>query len=584
MSPVLFAAVWLCLTPSLETKAPLGAQVTDLVLPEIATGKPWRLAERARTANAKATVVAFIDSSCPVCQNHLAGLNKLTLEFEEKGLHLVGIYSHPGDTVKVAEQHARRAQLKFPVLRDDGGVWARKLAVDRIPCVLVLDPGLVVRYRGRIDDQFAPGVARSKPSTRDLRDAVAAVLDNRAVARPWTETLGCLLTYPVQRAVVADAPTWNRDVAGIIQRACQDCHRPGEAAPFSLLAHEEAAAWADMIREVVKTDRMPPWHADAPAGHFVNERVLSAKDKATLLGWLDAGCPKGMGDEPKPRSFVEGWRIGQPDKIIKMSKPVDVPAQFMLGLAGMPYQYVLADTTIDEDCWVSEIEVRPQSRAQIHHIIVFIVPEGKSFPGFLRGNSDGIGGGMLAAYVPGDVPVIYPEGQAKKLPKGAKLLFEVHYTPNGTPVTDCSSVGLKYAKGSVKHEVRTRAVLNRGFTIPAGDANYEVKSAKVFENGAVILSMSPHMHLRGKDFAIDLTVPGKSRVPLLRVPHYDFNWQESYILAKPLRVPPGSRIDCLAHFDNSKGNPANPDPDKEVRWGNMTWQEMMIGFVDYYVP
>ena len=584
MTPTLIAAVCLFLSPCAETKAPLGAQLTDLVLPEVVSGKTWRLADKAR--GAKATVIAFIDSSCPVCQNHLAGLNKLKLEFEEKGLQLVGINSHPADTLEEAAQHALRAKLKFPVLRDEGGAWARKLAVDRLPCVLVLDQGFVVRYRGRIDDQFAPGVARSKPTTRDLLDAVTAVLDNRQVARSWTDTMGCLLTFPAQRPgpVAANAPTWNGEVASIVQRACQDCHRPGEAAPFSLLAHDDAAAWADMIREVINAGRMPPWHADAPTGHFANERILNSKDKATLLSWLDAGCPKGTGSEPKPRSFVEGWRIGQPDKIIKMGKPVNVPAQFLLGLAGMPYQYVPADTVMDEDRWVSEIEVRPQSRAQIHHIIVYIIPEGKKFPDFLRGNSDGIGGGMLSAYVPGDLPVIYPEGQAKKLPKGAKLLFEVHYTPNGTPVTDCSSVGLKFAKGPVKHEVRTRAVMNRRFAIPAGDSNHEVKSSKVFEKGAVIITMSPHMHLRGKDFAFDLTVPGQPTVPLLRVPHYDFNWQETYTLVKPLQVPPGSRIDCLAHFDNSSGNPANPDATKEVRWGDMTWQEMMIGFMDYYVP
>ena len=237
MTPTLIAAVCLFLSPCAETKAPLGAQLTDLMLPEVVSGKPWRLADKAR--GAKATVLAFIDSSCPVCQNHLAGLNKLKLEFEEKGLQLVGINSHPADTLEEAAQHALRAKLKFPVLRDECGVWARKLAVDRLPCVLVLDQGFVVRYRGRIDDQFAPGVARSKPTTRDLLDAVTAVLDNRQVARSWTDTLGCLLTFPAQRPgpVAANAPTWNGEVASIVQRACQDCHRPGEAAPFSLLAH-----------------------------------------------------------------------------------------------------------------------------------------------------------------------------------------------------------------------------------------------------------------------------------------------------------------------------------------------------------
>ena len=202
--------------------------------------------------------------------------------------------------------------------------------------------------------------------------SIDEVLGNKAVSTPWTETLGCLLSNPTKKTAPADAPTWTGGVAKIIQKACQDCHRPGEAAPFSLLAHDDARDWADMIREVIDNRRMPPWHAVAPSGHFSNERTLSDKERQILLAWLDAGCPKGEGEEPKPRSFIEGWRIGNPDMVVRMGKPVEVPAQFLLGLAGMPYQYVISDAAIDKDLWVSEIEVRPQNRAQIHHIIVYI--------------------------------------------------------------------------------------------------------------------------------------------------------------------------------------------------------------------
>jgi len=581
MSSTLLAAI-LALSLSADAKAPLGAHLADLVLPDAISGKPWALANETR--GAKAIVLAFIDSSCPVSQNHLPGLNRLKAEHGDKGLRVVGIYCHPGDTIAEAGQHAAKVKLAFPVLHDEGGKWARKLAVDRVPCAMVLDQGLIVRYRGRIDDQFAPGVSRSKPTRRDLRDALDEVLANKPVTTPWTQTLGCLLSHPEPRPARADGPTWTGAVASIIQKACQDCHRPGEAAPFSLLTHDDARDWAAMIREVIDNRRMPPWHAAASPGHFSNERALADKDRQSLLDWIDAGCPKGIGEEPKPRVFTEGWRIGNPDRVIRMGRPVEVPAQFLLGVVGMPYQYIMSDTVVDKDLWVSEIEVRPQNRAQIHHIIVYIVPEGKSFPGILRGSPDGLGGGMLAAYVPGDLPVVYPEGLAKKIPKGARLLFEMHYTPNGVPVADRSGVGIKLAKGPVRHEVRTRAILNRRFTIPPGDPAHEVRASKAFEKEAVILTLSPHMHLRGKDFAMDLSEPGMPAAPLLRVPRYDFNWQESYALAKPLRVPAGTRIDCVAHFDNSAGNPANPDPSKEVRWGDMTWNEMMIGFLDYYNP
>lgn len=581
MTPVLFA-VLVSLAVSADPKAPLGAHLADLVLPEAVTGKPFKLA--AETRGARATVLAFIDTSCPVCQNHLAGLNKLMAELGAKDLRVAGIYSHPGDTTAEVAAHARKMKLAFPVVRDEGGKWSRRLAVDRIPCVLVLDQGLIVRYRGRIDDQFAPGVARAKPTRRDLREAIDEVLGNQPVSIPWTETLGCLLTHADAKPPQTDAPTWTGGVASIIQRACQDCHRPGESAPFSLLSHADARDWSGMIREVVDNRRMPPWHAEAPAGHFSNERKLAEKDRQELLAWIDAGCQKGEGDDPKPREFTEGWRIGKPDLVAAMSKTVDVPAHFLLGLAGMPYQHVISDLTIDKDLWAEAIEVRPQNRAQIHHIIVYIILEGKKLPHLPGEVGDGLGSGMLATYVPGDMPVVYPPGLAKKIPKGSRLLFEVHYTPNGVPVTDRSCVGIRLATSPVRHQVKTRAIGNARFVIPAGDPNHEVRASRAFTKEAVILSLSPHMHLRGKDFAMNLAEPGKKPVPLLRVPRYDFNWQESYALAKPLRVPAGSRVDCVAHFDNSKGNPANPDPGKEVRWGDQTWNEMMIGFLDYYVP
>ncbi len=569
------------------TQPPLGTSLLDLKLfaPNKETNKPADEFSAAHTLREKkALVLIFIEPHCPVCVNYQAAVEKMMVQFKDDQVAWAVVDASFEATAEEIASHRADTSWKIPYLHDPQGKWAERLKVDRVPCAVVADSGGKVRYRGRIDDQFAPGIARSKANTSELASALRAVIDGKDVAQAWTETAGCLRTVARPKKLVATAEmTWGGGVAAIIQNKCQGCHRPGEAAPFGLMNYKDAVAWADMIKEVVQNNVMPPWHAESKPGHFSNDRRLNEAEKKNLLAWIDAGCPQGdMAKAPANPNHETGWRAGKPDQVFTMGREVKVPASYLFGAMGMPYQYILGAETIKEDCWVKTIEVRPDQRGQIHHIIVFIIPEGAKFPDVLRSGPDSFGGAMLGAYVPGDFPIVYGEGFAKKLPKGAKLLFEMHYTPNGKAVVDRSSVGVTYAKEAPKHEVRTRSIANNRFRIPPGDANHEVKSATKFHKPAVIMSYSPHMHLRGKDFAMDLIDTDKTRTGLLRVPNYDFNWQESYHLAKFLRVQPGQVIECTAHFDNSANNPANPDPKKEVRWGDMTWEEMMIGFVDYY--
>ena len=572
----------LVLADPTPAKPPVGIKLVETTLTHPATAKSTSLLEVAGD-KPQAVLVFFFDTSCPVCQNYLVNLEKLAKSKAEAGLRVIGVNSRVTDTPQRILQHTKEMGLSFPVLRDDHGKLAAKLGIDRVPCALVLDEGFTVRYRGRVDDQHTPGISRAKPTTHELKDALESVLAKEEVKIPWTATSGCLLTLETSEKKTGGSITWSNRIAAIMQANCQECHRPGEAGPFSLLTHEDALGWAPMIREVVDNGRMPPWHADAPRGYFANDRRLTEADRKDLLAWLDDGCPRGNpAEDPVPRKFVEGWRIGKPDQIIAMNKEVKVPAQFGYGLMGMPYQYVTAGEPFPEDTWVTAVEAKPHQRAQIHHIIVYIVPEGQKFPQSLRGGPDAFGGAMLTAYVPGDEPVIYPEGMAKKVPKGARLLFEMHYTPNGRAVTDRSVVGIKTTKTPPKHEVRTRAIPNQRLRIPPNHPNFEVRSGSLFKQDAVILSFSPHMHLRGKDFEFFTRDASGKQQSVARVPKYDFNWQESYHLKQPLKVPAGTRVECLAHFDNSKDNPFNPDPSKEVRWGEMTWEEMMIGFLDYY--
>jgi thiol-disulfide isomerase/thioredoxin len=570
LAPLTFAA---------DPPAPIGSRVADFTLTDTATGKPWSLADHTREA--KATVVLFVGTGCPVNNAYLPKLARWHEMYSKKGVVFVAVNSHEVDDAKAVAAHAKEYGIPFPVLKDDGTKTADRLKVDRVPTAVVLDSGRTVRYFGRIDDHYAPGVHRDKATTREMANALDAVLANEEVKTPFVAAAGCKLASEPVVKKTGEPVTYHKEVSRIVQAKCQECHRAGEAAPFQLLTYKQAKGWAGMIREVVADDVMPPWHADAPLGHFVNDRRLTPDEKKTLLAWVDQGCPEGeVKDAPEPKKFVTGWRLGrEPDKVIALDRPVSVPAQFAYGLAGMPYQYIVSDATFEEDVWIQAVEARPDYRAAIHHIIVFVIPPGKELTD-LRG-SDLLNDGMLATYVPGDLPVIYPEGTARKVAKGSRLLFEMHYTPNGKAGTDRSSVGMVFAKGPPKHEIHGRAVANRRFTIPAGDASHEVKSKYTFDKPVLLTMMSPHMHVRGKAFKFELVTKNGTRETLLNVPKYDFNWQASYTLAKPREIPAGATIECTAWYDNSKDNPFNPDPAKSVKWGQQTWEEMMIGFLDY---
>jgi hypothetical protein len=258
-----------------------------------------------------------------------------------------------------------------------------------------------------------------------------------------------------------------------------------------------------------------------------------------------------------------------------MTRACDVPAK--AGRSGIPYLYFQVETNFTEDKWIQAAQIRPGAREVVHHVIVYVIK-----PGEKRGpGEDGIGTGFLVAYAPGDMPFACPPGSAKKIPKGARLVFQMHYTPNGRAQSDRSSVALIFAKEPPDREVKTRGIATRRLLIPPEAGDHLVHSETTFRQDTLLLSMSPHMHLRGKSFAYHAVFPDGKVQELLSVPKYDFNWQTTYRLEKPLLLPAGTRIECTAHFDNSDKNPNNPDPKKAVRWGDQTWEEMMIGFVDY---
>ncbi len=378
------------------------------------------------------------------------------------------------------------------------------------------------------------------------------------------------------------AATYSNEVVRILQRRCQQCHRPGQIGPFSLLTYDDAAAWGETIREVVESRRMPPWHADRSVGKFSNDRTLSDDEIFTLLSWIDAGMPRGAdSDLPPPARFAEGWQIGQPDLVLSMPEDFRVPAS-----GTIPYKYINIPWTADEDQWIQGVELQAGNRSVVHHILMLVHPPGAERAGRPRDRARGTDEqafGFFAALAPGNPAAVFPPGFGKRIPKGSEIVFQMHYTANGTPQTDRSRVGLVFAREPVHTEIHTRGVFNTFFSIPPGAADHEVRAAYRFPKDSVVLSLMPHMHLRGKSFEYVAEFPDGSTRPLLRVPRFDFGWQLSYELAEPLAMPTGSKILCTAHYDNSPANKANPDPTKAVGWGDQTWDEMMIGYINYYV-
>ena len=369
--------------------------------------------------------------------------------------------------------------------------------------------------------------------------------------------------------------TYAEHVAPILQEKCQACHRPGQVAPFSLLSYDDAHRRRLGIKDVVLERRMPPWHADPRYGHFANDRSLSPLQRAQLIAWVDQGTPLGeLAKMPEPKAFAKGWTIGTPDVVFTMPKPFSVPAEGVLW-----YQKFSVPTNFAQDMWIQAIEARPGDRGVVHHVCVFLKTK---IP-----NEEGVDEKPeLVCYAPGDIPSVFPPGTAKKIPAGATLVFEVHYTPNGKPRTDQSSVAMIFARGPVHRMAVTKGISPKGsqrkeLVIPPGAGNYEAQTAFTFPFDARLVSLSPHMHFRGKDFRYTAVYPDGSREVLLSVPLFDFAWQSVYRLAEPKAMPRGTRIECLAHYDNSADNPNNPEPTAVVRWGEQTWDEMMIGYIDY---
>ena len=438
-------------------------------------------------------------------------------------------------------------------------------------------------------------------------------------------------------AVTFTPPTFTKDVAPIIFTKCANCHRPGEVAPMPFTSYAEVRPWSKAIREAIVVGTMPPWYADPHTStvKFGNDRRLSDAEIKTITAWVEAGAPQGNDkDLPKLPDYAPGWTFGEPDLVIEMPLDYEVPAE-----GELPMQNFYVPVPFKEERWIEKVELRPGNSAVVHHSIANVValpPNTKIVNG--RAVSGGVAeagqsaretGGLseggarevaqtqdsftrsgafkLVGQAPGKGFERHPAGTAKRIPPGMYFQFNMHYQPSGRPEKDRSKLGLWFAKAPVKYEVLTKGVTDNVFiegkelaetrvingkevktrgrlpNIPPRADNWEISAETPIKEAITLYAFAPHMHLRGKDIKYTLIWPDGRKQVLLDVPKFDFNWQLHYELAEPLKIPAGSRMHAVAHYDNSIKNRYNPAPDKEVYWSEQSWDEMFIPWFEYTV-
>ena len=538
-------------------------RIPDFVLPN-SSGEQIAISDY---QDAKLFVVVFMGTECPIGNAYVPDLNGLHKKYQDQHVQVIGINSNLSDSADAIAKYVDEFKVEFPILVDDDQLAADLFEATRTPEAFVLDRRRRIRYQGRIDDRVGYTFKRANSHRSDLEEAIKELLAGQAVSKSKTEVAGCLITRKTSLQKKGEI-TYAKHVSRILHERCAECHHPGTAAPFSLMTYEDAQNWSEMIREVVVDRRMPPWNADPRHGKFSNDLRMPKDEIDTLVAWINEGAPFGKKEDlPEPPKFADGWTIEEPDLVLRMPEEYSIPAT-----GTVEYQYFVTPTNFKEDMWVQASEPRPGNRDVVHHIIVFIRPAGsKSFR-----NLPAVGG-----FAPGEEPMIWPAGMGFKIPAGSELVWQLHYTPIGKPTKDRSEIGLVFCTEPPERPVKGGGAFNFSFQIPPGADNHRVVSHAKFSNNVELLALMPHMHLRGKDFRYTAHFPDGRKEVLLSIPDYDFNWQHRYRFEKPFFLPKGSTLECVAHFDNSADNPANPDPKETVRWGDQTWEEMMIGWYSH---
>jgi peroxiredoxin len=517
-----------------------------------------------------AVVVMVHGNGCPIVRNALPTLKEIRIKYESQGVAFLLLNANLQDNRESIHAEAAEFLVDFPIMVDETQLIAESLGVVRTAEVFVIDPKTwKLAYRGPIDDRLAYGAQKPKASEHYLVDALDAIVAGEPVKVAQAESMGCLVNLPEQDRRAKHAQiSYSEQVAPILIDRCVTCHRKGGVGPWAMTRHEMVQGFAPMIREVVRTKRMPPWHPDPHYGKFVDQRGIANDDAKTLVHWIEAGAPRGDGPDPLKALNTEWgeWTLGTPDLIVEVPA-FDVPATGVVD-----YMYPVAENPLDHDVWVRAIEIVPGDRSVVHHVLASVEEPDRGrrrIPGNLGG------------YSPGKNAVPYPDNTGVLVRKGANFWFQMHYTPSGKAVTDVTRIGLYFYDEPPKHALDMELIYDTSLTIPANAKAYHEQLDHVFEQDIMLYSLLPHAHLRGRAAKFTAHYPGGRNEILLSVPKYDFNWQPLYALDPPKFIPAGTRVVLDMTWDNSAQNPANPDPDQTVFWGDQTWEEMNVGWFRY---
>jgi peroxiredoxin len=523
--------------------------------------------------DSRALVLFFTENGCPIARQSLHKLHAIRDEFPESDVAIWAVDANPGDNRESIAKEADQMGVvhTFPFLRDDSQGVARMLGVTRTATVIAISSkdGHVF-YHGAVDDQLTEGATKPEAADNYLQDALRAFLAGQPVKQATTQAHGCLIGFD---AKLKDAEiSYAHDVAPVLEKHCIQCHSAGNIGPFAFANYDKVKSKSDMIQEVLLSRRMPPWSADPETGHYQNERTMTLDETRTLLGWVAHGSERGEGGDPLPGLKIPPapeWPLGAPDFVVKLPQPEEIPATGVL-----EYRHIKINAPVTEDTWLGAVAIKPGNRKVLHHCIVRVQSK--------KSIDDGTGRGeWLQGWAPGIQSGRYPEGTGQLLPKGSVLELELHYTTMGSAQTDDTEIGFYKLPVRPKFVLRTQGAYNLDFSIPPGAGEAETLSTFAIQRDTMLYAMAPHMHLRGSWMRYEALYPsGGGRETLLSVPHYDFNWQTIYMLPTPKLLPAGTWILCTGGFDNSSQNPSNPAPAKRVAWGDQSFNEMFIGFLE----